>query len=181
MINIGIKIAIRTPRLTAIRKVVDNTQTINEQICQHFLAEYDRNIVEGGIWDTFPANKESTRIKREYAGKDPTPMFGLRGKLKYTVGKTQFTLYTDDPHVILMQYGPQKRSWKIEAKNARLLSFPIATAGGRGRTRRNSPYLWFVGKSVTHKGWEKRTLFPPVVEISHYARELIGLRIKETG
>ena len=179
---IKIQVAIRTPRLTAIRKVIEDTKMVNEEICRHFLSEYDRNIVEGGIWEKFPSNKESTRVKREYEGKSPIPMFGLRGKLKYTTGRTQFTFYTDDPHVILMHYKPKKRSWTIAAKNKPLIAFPYAKIGGTGgRLRPGSPYLWFVGKQVKHKGWERRILFPPVVEISAYARGMIAQKIREAG
>jgi hypothetical protein len=182
---------LKTTRLMSIRKVVEDVRAMNEEICIHFMREYDRNIVEGGIWGDyargdnngtrFPPNKPSTTIKRLYEGKNPQAMFGLRGKLKYSVGRTQFSLFTTDPDVVRMHRGPGKKEWKIEAKEHPFLSFPIAERGGKGRVRSGSPYLWFVGKSVKHKGWKRRILLPPVIEVGIYSRMIVAQKIREAG
>lgn len=174
---ITVQITTRTPRLEKIKAVVSNMYKLNEEICMHFMREIDRNIVEGGIWNKFPNNKESTTYKRQAEGKDPRAMFGLRGKFKYTFGKTQFTIYSDDPSVIRMHEGPKKKRWTITPKNKLWLSFPHPA----GRPRPNSEFLWIKTKKVIHKGWERRTLMPPAYEIGYYTRELIKTRLGETA
>ncbi len=178
---IKLAITIRTPRLTAIRKALADSRSINEEICQHFLREIDRNITRGGIWEKFPPNKPSTTAKRLFEGKDPKAMFGLRGRFKYSVGKTQFSIFSNDPDVTRMHFGPSQKSWIIAPKGSPVLAFPVDRVKPRGRKRAGSTYDWYVGGPVTHHGWERRVLLPPAVEVSHYSRQLISQKISEAG
>jgi hypothetical protein len=143
-------------------------------VCKYFIKKIDENIVRGGsIWEKFPPNRPSTRVKRLYEGKDPRAMFGLRGKFSYSFGKTQFTIYSKDPGAIRMQLGPEKRSWQITPHIKPLLAFPFARIKPRGKKTEGSTYEWFTGLKVIHKGWEKRMLLPPAYEVGFYTRSLI--------
>ena len=177
---IKLAVTIKTPRLAAIRKVVEDVRDVNVEICEHFLKQIDLNIKRGGsIWEKFPPNQPSTTAKRKFQGKSPIAMFGLRGKFKYTAGKTQFTIFSTDRDVIRMQLGPQQNSWQITAGGGKMLAFPITKSVARGKNRSGSSYDWFFGKTVTHKGWKRRALLPPALEVGFYARKLIAQKIAE--
>jgi hypothetical protein len=171
-----LSVTIETPKLKSLRKIAADTRGLNEEICQHFMREIDRNIVEGGIWEKFPPNQPSTTAKRRWEGKDPRPMFGLRGRFKYTIGATQFTIFSNDPGVKFMHYGPRKSSWNIRGNP---LSFVLREATGENPRRERNGYLWFVGLKVKHKGWKKRVLLPPALEVGYFARQLVSRKLKE--
>lgn len=174
--ELQLKMAQETPRLNKLRTVLGNTESINQQTANFLLREIDRNIVEQGIWDRWKwaPPRPTTTYARSARGKDPRPLWGLRGRFGARVGKTRFTIYSTSKYAELMQEGPSKRWWVIRPKLKHYLSFPHP----QGRTRKGFGGLWALAEMVRHKGWPKRRLMPPLDEVGSAARLFVEAAIK---